>query len=204
MTGTPPDGSVTIWLDQLQRGNPAAAGPLWEGYLTRLLALARTRLRAAHRAPADEEDVALSAFNSFCAAAARGRFPRLDDRDDLWRVLLAITARKAAGRTRHETRRKRGRVVHASAVPPPTDSAPDLFAGTPGGGPTPELAAAAADAVGRLLGLLGEGELRPMAIWKMEGSTNDVISAKLGVSVSAVERKLALIRTKWTKGAGHE
>ena len=33
---------------------------------------------------ADEEDVALSAFDSFCRGAEQGRFPRLDDRDDLW------------------------------------------------------------------------------------------------------------------------
>ena len=36
-------------------------------------------------APADEEDVALSAFDSLCRGAVEGRFPRLDDRNDLWR-----------------------------------------------------------------------------------------------------------------------
>src|SRR5262249_15219134 len=33
--------------------------------------------------PADQEDVALSAFDSFYRAAEQGRFPRLHDRDDL-------------------------------------------------------------------------------------------------------------------------
>ena len=38
-------------------------------------------------ADADEEDAALSAFHCLCEGAVRGRFLRLDDRDDLWRVL---------------------------------------------------------------------------------------------------------------------
>src|SRR5262249_35153126 len=90
-------GSVTLWLEQLKRGNPAAAQPLWDAYFARLVALARARLRAAPRAAADEEDVALSAFDSFCRGAEAGRFPRLDDRDDLWQVLFVITTRKAIG-----------------------------------------------------------------------------------------------------------
>jgi DNA-directed RNA polymerase specialized sigma24 family protein len=52
----------------------------------RLVHLARDRLRAAPRAVADEEDAALNAFDSFVRGASRGRYPRLDDRDDLLRM----------------------------------------------------------------------------------------------------------------------
>jgi hypothetical protein len=100
-----PGGSVTIWLNQL-KVDPAAAKPLWDRYFTRLVGLARARLRAVPRGAADEEDVALSAFDSFCKAAAEGRFPRLDDRDDLWQVLFVLTTRKAIGLVRHVTRQK--------------------------------------------------------------------------------------------------
>jgi hypothetical protein len=79
-------GSVTHWLAHLKAGDPAAAKALWDGYFARLVELARTRLRAGARAAADEEDVALSAFDSFYRGAGEGRFPRLDDRDDLWRA----------------------------------------------------------------------------------------------------------------------
>ena len=42
---------------------------------------------AVHLPPAfDEEDVAISAFQSFCERAARGQFPKLNDRNDLWRA----------------------------------------------------------------------------------------------------------------------
>ena len=40
----------------------------------------------------DEEDAALSAFVSFCTAAGEGRFPDLPDREELWRLLVVITA----------------------------------------------------------------------------------------------------------------
>src|SRR5688572_19733558 len=118
MESPPPDGSVTIWLEQLKAGDPAAASPLWKAYFSRLVAVARGRLRAVPRAAADEEDVALSAFDSFCRGVEGGRFPRLDDRDDLWQVLFVITTRKSTSLRRHEGREKRGggRAIQASAL----------------------------------------------------------------------------------------
>src|SRR5262245_52631875 len=101
-------GSVTGWLARLQAGDDAAAQPLWERYFRRLVELARSRLRGGPRAAADEEDVALSAFDSFCRGAEKGRFPQLHDRDDLWGLLVLITAHKALDRLRHERRQKRG------------------------------------------------------------------------------------------------
>src|SRR5919198_391675 len=102
------EGSVTRWLGPLLAGDPAAAQQLWERYFRRLVGLARTKLRGAPRRAADEEDVALSAFDSFCRHAERGRFPQLDDRHDLWRLLVTITARKALYLIRDEHRLKRG------------------------------------------------------------------------------------------------
>src|SRR5436190_3151117 len=101
-------GSVTHWINLLKSGDPAAVQKIWEAYFPRLVGLARKRLRESPRRAADEEDVALSAFDSFCEGAARGRFPQLTDRDDLWHVLVTITARKALQLIRHEQRQKRG------------------------------------------------------------------------------------------------
>jgi hypothetical protein len=60
------DESVTYWLEQLKAKNPAAAQRLWERYFRRLVGLARVKLRGHAKVVADEEDVALSAFDSFC------------------------------------------------------------------------------------------------------------------------------------------
>jgi DNA-directed RNA polymerase specialized sigma24 family protein len=196
MDDASPTNGVTVWLARLKAGDSAAATAVWHGYFARLVALARARLRALPRAAADEEDVALSAFDSFCRGAADGRFPRLDDRDDLWQMLFVITTRKAIGLVRHETREKRGGKA-ARAPAPGTDSTPDPLAAVADAGPTPELVAEVSEECSRLLGLLGDGQLRQVAIWKMEGYTNEEIAGKLGRSVPTVERKLAAIRTLW-------
>jgi DNA-directed RNA polymerase specialized sigma24 family protein len=194
-------GSVSIWIAELKTGDSLAAQRLWEGYFPRLVGLARKKLRAMPRRTADEEDVALSAFDSFCRGAEQGRFPRVTDRDDLWPLLVTITARKALQLLRRHGRQKRG----GGAVR--GDSA---FRDGPGGGedetgldqvvgsePTPEFAAQMAEECQRLLGQLGEGDLREVAVWKMEGYSNEEIAAKLGCVPRTVERKLALIRTLW-------
>ncbi len=86
-------GSVTHWLGALQAGDTAAAQPLWDRYFAQLVRLARARIRATvgGAADADGEDAALSAFDSFCTGIARGRFPQLSDRDDLWRLLVVTS-----------------------------------------------------------------------------------------------------------------
>ena len=102
------DGSVSRWFDPLRAGDPVAAQRLWERYFSRTVSLARKKLQGSPRRAADEEDVALLAFASFCKGVEEGRFPRLDDRDDLWRLLGTLTARKAAHLRRDEGRLKRG------------------------------------------------------------------------------------------------
>jgi hypothetical protein len=77
------EGSVTLLIDQLQAGDDTAIRPLWERYFQQLVHLARKRLKDAGRLPVDEEDVALSALDSFFRAAAKQRFPLLSDRDSL-------------------------------------------------------------------------------------------------------------------------
>jgi DNA-directed RNA polymerase specialized sigma24 family protein len=192
-----PGSLVTVWLERLKAGDPAAARPLWDGYFARLVGLARARLRSLARAAADEEDVALSAFDSFCRGAAAGRFPRLDDRDDLWQVLFVLTTRKAIGLVRRETRAKRG---GKAALSPDDVLSADALAAVAAAGLPPELVAEVAEECGRLLGLLGDGPLRQVAIWKMEGYTNEEIAGKLDRSVPTVERRLAAIRAAWEKG----
>src|SRR5688500_7889526 len=99
--------SVSVWIERLKEGRQDAAAPLWQRYFQTLVRLAQKKLQGTRRAAADEEDVALSAFDSFCRAAEAGRFPRLNDRDDLWRLLVVITERKAANQKRDEQRLKR-------------------------------------------------------------------------------------------------
>ena len=200
------EGSVTHWLGEFKAGDLTAAQPLWERYFDRLVRLARARLRAAHRAvaDADEEDAALSAFDSFCRGVACGHFPQLADRDDLWRLLVTITACKAADQARRRGRQKRGggRVLgEADLVGPVPAGGPAGLDAIVGPEPSPEFAALVADECCRLLDALGDETLRRIAIWKMEGYTNEEIATRLGCAVRTVANKLKLIRMAWEREA---
>jgi DNA-directed RNA polymerase specialized sigma24 family protein len=199
------EGSVTHWLARLQAGDREAAQQLWERYFRRLVGLARDRLRGVPRGAADEEDVALSAFDSFCRGAEQGRFPRLHDRDNLWRLLVVITARKAQQLAQRERRQKRGggAVLDETALAGPTGSAPERAGldGVPAPEPTPEFAAQVAEECRRLLRALGDAELEAVALLKMEGYTTEEVAAKLGYVPRTIERKLRLIRGLWESEA---
>jgi DNA-directed RNA polymerase specialized sigma24 family protein len=190
-------GSVTIWLGRLKAGDrDEAVARLWEAYFRRLVGLARGHLKNRPRGPADEEDVALSAFDSFVRAAEAGRFPQLDDRDDLWQVLLVVTSRKAADAVQAEGRLKRGggKVIAVS------DAAADSSASGPpvaAADPDPAEAVAMAEGFDHMLRALGDEQLRDIAVAKLEGYSNAEIAARIGKSLATVERKLKLIRELW-------
>ncbi len=134
--------------------------------------------------------MALSAFNSFFAGAGAGRFPKLNDRDDLWRVLVTLTARKAYRLARHETRLKRGG----------TDRAADFdLARVVGTEPSPEFAALVAEESRRLLDALPDDNLRAVAVMKMEGHDADAIAEHFGVTVRTAQRWLKTVRGLWKK-----
>jgi RNA polymerase sigma factor (sigma-70 family) len=194
-------GSVSHWIAALKGGDPAAAQPLWERYYRRLVALARKKLWSARPRAADAEDVVQNAFHSFFRAVARGRFPQLDDRDSLWRLLVVLTANKALRQLQHEQRQKRG----GGTAPAPLGIYPvgpedeAALVQVVGDEPTPDFAAQVADEYRRLLDLLGDETLRQVAVWKMEGYDNDEIAAKLACSRRTVARKLEAIRILWSK-----
>jgi DNA-directed RNA polymerase specialized sigma24 family protein len=193
----PSPGSVTALIEHLQAGNREAAQPLWERYYPRLVGLARERLRGTARRVADEEDVALSAFDSFCRGVEQGRFPQLKDRDGLWALLVLITVRKAADLVHYNRRERRGGGQVRG------DSA---WAGRNGGieangldsieagDPTPDVAAQLAEEFQCLLDRLGSDELRRIAVGKLEGYTNAEIAGRLSCAEVSVERRLRLIR----------
>jgi RNA polymerase sigma factor (sigma-70 family) len=191
-------GSVTLWLSQLRLGQGHAAQKLWERYYERLVRLAQKRMSSTPRRFEDEEDVAQSAFATFCASLADGRFPQLSDRQDLWRLLIIITARKATNCVRREKTLKRGghAVQTGQQFPaPPLEQIVDDE-------PSPDFALQAAETVRVLLDCLPSPSLRILAMNKLEGYTNEEIAERLGCSLRTVERRLQDIRERWQKHEG--
>jgi RNA polymerase sigma factor (sigma-70 family) len=194
--------TVTEWIGQLRRGDPEAARKLWQRYFARLVGLARAHLASLPRRAADEEDVALSVFASFCRAVEQGRYPDLQDRDELWSLLATLTRHRAEDLRRHEQAEKRG---GGEVRGDSTLDSPDLrqgFAALAAREPTPAEAAELADRLAHLFGLLRDADLRRVAELKLQGYTNAEIAAAVGVIESTVERRLKRIRACWEKELG--
>lgn len=191
--------SVSRWIDDLKAGETVAAQKLWDRYFGRMVELAQQRLAGNPKRVADEEDVALSAFNSFCLGARNGRFPQLTDRHNLWPLLVAITAHKSVDLIRRESRQKRGggrlrRWIDRLLEPEELISR----------APTPEFAVQVAEELDRLLERLhrtGDAQLREIALWKMQGDSNGEIAERLGCVRRTVERKLKMIARIWERDA---
>ncbi len=196
------DDEITLWLESLKEGDDRAADVLWKSYFEQLLRLARAKLSGISRRERDEEDVAISAMDSFFRGAKAGRFSNLSGRNDLWRLLVTITARKAALEARRQTRQKRGGgKVRGESVFAQRDGDHGMgIQQVLGRTPSPELANIMAETCERLFLLLNDATLTNVALLKMEGHTNEEISRQLDCTVRTVERKVERIRQKW---AGH-
>jgi len=191
---------VTRWIEGLRQGDPQAFQAICDRYLPELQRAARQKLRGMASRVADEEDVALSAMNSFLMAAERGRFPDLADREGLWRLLLEITIRKAIDLRRHESRQKRGGgkvriplhqegVLDESPMFPLDQQLAKVLA--------PDFAAMMVEQCERLLAKLTKDQYRSVAVAKMQGLTNKEIVDQHDCSVRTIERQLNIIRRSW-------
>ena len=189
-----PEGSVTHWVALLQSGDEDAARSLWERYFRPLVELARKRLCGSPLVGEDEQ-VALSAFDSFCRGARAGHFPDLAGRNNLWGLLLTITMRKVADLVQHEQRKKRHPEV--GRISNPSHSVTTDVGQIVGREPSPEAAAEMAEEFDRLLTRLHKPDLQAVALWKLEGYTNEEIAGRLGRKTRTVERKLEEIRRIW-------
>lgn len=191
---------ITAWIDGVRQGDSFAAQQLWSAYFDKLTRVASEQLAGTRKTAHDEEDVALSAFKSFCLAAQDGRFEKLVDRESLWPLLVSITAHKSVDAIRFENRKKRGGTggsdESSRGVGVRIDgdfSAEEFF----DSGPSAEFATELAEQFHLLLSELdatGDPQLRKIAIEKMAGGSSSEIAAKLDCARRTVERKMQLIR----------
>ena len=140
--------------------------------------------------------------DSVCRRAEQGRFPRLFDRNDLWQILVVVAFRKTCNQIKHERARQppNGHVINASALAGDEGA---LFEDMISREPSPAMVAQSAEECRRLLAELGDETLRQVALWKLEGYTNDEIAPRMndgkGRSLATVELKLKMIRKRWEK-----
>ncbi len=192
--------SVTDWIEQIKSGEDQAAQKLWDRYFDRLVVLARRKLGRTLQRVDDEEDLAARVFFALCEGAAAGRFDKLQNRADLWSLLVAITSKKAVDRLRRQGTQKRGAGdVRGHSVFMQEDGSLQGFEQVISEAPAPDVLAQIAEQHQMLLRLLRDDLQRNIVDYRLAGYSNAEIAAKTGISLRSVERKLSVIRDTWTK-----
>lgn len=198
------DNNLTQLFQRIQGArNDQACAELWDAVYERVVVMARARISAWNKRMADEEDIALSAINSFVRAAESGRLSSIQNRDELWRVLFTITSRKASAFQVRQLAEKRGDGLVRG------DSVFELTASeTNKGFHTVEDPGDPHRFVDDLFGecrerieSLPDDVLRTIAVRRMEGYEVTEIAVELGLSVATIKRKLARIRDLWAEDA---
>ncbi|MFK7766893.1 MAG: ECF-type sigma factor [Mariniblastus sp.] len=186
--------NVSHWIHLVKDGDSAAANRIWQHYFDRLVRSVRQRLYGQNRAVSDEEDIVLSVFDSFYAAAEKGRFPDLADRDDLWRLLITMSARKVIDKRRHDQRQRRGGNVAIHSLDGGKEDS--IIIEAIGSEPSPDMVLMMQESVEQLFSHLGVGQLQELAGVKLEGYSNAEIAERFECSERTIERRLHLIREK--------
>ncbi|HUY88268.1 MAG TPA: sigma-70 family RNA polymerase sigma factor [Pirellulales bacterium] len=193
--------SVTTWIARIKQGDDDAARELWERYHERLLKLARRLLGFAARREADESDLVQDAFKNFFAAARAGKFARLKDRDDFWRLITVMASNRARDYQRRQRRGQgKARVLGESALPAAGR------AGEAAGIEQMTDSRAASQmlevVVGELCELfeqLGEPQVAQIVALRVEGWKHKDIASKLDIAPATVERKLRSMKRRLSR-----
>lgn len=181
--------SVTRWINELKKGDAAAADLLWQFLQSRLIALASRQV--GFSVSYDKEDVALDAFATLCDGIREGRY-EIANRNALWSLLGVITINGARKRSRNEKRLRRGGSFTRTKS---NDKTLDSITTNE---LSPEDSYFALEECKRLLSILPNENLKRLAVLKVDGYTNEEVAEIMNCTRRSVQRRLKLIREIWT------
>ncbi|MFM2218807.1 MAG: hypothetical protein RL240_3125 [Planctomycetota bacterium] len=190
-------GSVTDWLQGLPAGEPDALLGIWKRFYEKVVRLASKELGNQPDRAIDGEDVAQSVFRRVYAGVMSGSYSDIDNRQDLWRLLIVST---------HNRVRSHFRAIHAQKRPVFSNGGKDdlhvsMFDELSG----PVAKAQFADLVSHLLQKLDQedptGELRQIALLKLDEYSAEEIGKIVKRRKSHVLQSIRLIRMLWEVSA---
>lgn len=182
--------SITKWIDELRNQDDDATWKIWNKFVRRVVEVANRVLKNSNCRVVDGSDIASDAFQSFFEKGP-GHFKSLVDRNDLWKILVVITERKAIDAIRKEMCKKRGGELDRSSLE---------LANLRSHVNPPEIEMMLIDSMNERLESLANETLKHIAIDKMQGLSNAEISANRMIPLRSVERKLKIIRQAWNEG----
>jgi hypothetical protein len=186
--------SISVLLPGVLSRDQEAIRLLWHRFAARLIGLAQARLGRHPDQLVDGADVANDAYARFVELMgrpdAKTRFNRLENREQIWRVLARITVWEA---------------LDWVPTHPPVHEAvgAEVLEQVAGTEPEPDFGIRICEEVEHLIGTLhgrnsGQTErLRRLARLKMNGRTNHEAARELNCCVAQVELLLRHIRETW-------
>lgn len=184
------DSDLSLQLLQRWRnGDESAATEIFERYVNRLCALARTRLSERMKRRVEAEDIVQSAYRSFFRRA--GEHYTLERQGDLWRLLAAITINKVRGQVEFHTAKKRGINLEESMMANQSmiRVSPEIISEEP----KPDDAAVMVEELSDVLGSLDEIQ-RSIVELTMQNQSIDQIAVTIKRSKRTVRRTIQQVR----------
>ncbi|WP_417379107.1 ECF-type sigma factor [Gimesia sp.] len=186
---------VSNWLATLGKDQKDVVQRIWDEFYEKLIRYAETRVKTFPTSTLDAEDIVLSVFESVWAASQQGRFDSVQNRDELWWLLIAMTHRKAVTHIRRETAQKRTS-LHGKL--PVSMNSIENFQAFVSTDRSPEYFVIMEEEYQRALKKLSDDNLKKIAVYKIQGYTHEEICELLDISPATVTRKVRLIRKVWS------
>jgi RNA polymerase sigma-70 factor (ECF subfamily) len=175
---------VELW----RAGDENAARQLFDAYAERLVALARRRISQRLAGRVDPEDIVQSVFRTFFEHAKEGQF-RIEEQDDLCKLLMRITVHKTLRKVAYHRAAKRDLRQELGHGQEPQEQLQKLLDREP----TPEEAVTFLDLLEHFLGRLRPQE-RQIVEMRLQGCNNDDICQKLGIYDRKIRRVIEHVR----------
>ena len=175
-------------LERWRAGDEEAARQLFDRYAERLVALARRRINQRLASRIDPEDVVQSVFRTFFHRAQQGQF-RIDDQDELGKLLVRITLHKTLRQVAFHKAAKRDLTLEqgqGERSRAPLDEMLD-------GEPSSEEAVAFLDQLEHFFSRLRTQERQILEL-RLQGLSNDEICQRLGIYERKIRRVIERIR----------
>jgi RNA polymerase sigma factor (sigma-70 family) len=192
-----PPESLSACLPKLLAGDDKTFDLAFQQFFERICLVVKQQFQNNKFRHADEEDIALSVFNALHQAIQNKKYEQLEDTRQLFNLLKTIAKNKAIGLLRAEESLKRGagRLRGDSVFAKPDELVGNGWDMVQGAEPAPDYIAALNDSWQNALGQL-TADLQRIALLKIQGYENLEIAQELGISLSTVERRVAILKTK--------
>jgi len=195
------DEHLTMWIERLRDGDPEAEEAIFRHYFEPLVQFARKRLKGLPSHARDGEDVALSVLDTFMRRINDGQYTWVADREDLWRALYDVAAKRVLKEFRRQLAQKRGggKVRTESIFDAPEGTGSGVGGIASNVDRRQQFADQLAETCSELFAQLrrqpkGE-ELVAVAQYRLANYTVQEVADKLDISKATVERRLDLARS---------